>query len=136
MRVDLQARVAAFLPAQRQQFAAQRQHAVFAGLQRCRQALALVLAQLQCQPVAVLFQEAFAHHQACARRQGQACTAFVHAQLDAARTRIAHAQYLDLGILQAQANGVALYGGGRGRADQAAQQTAHAPSIAPLRAAG
>ena len=74
--------------------------------------------------------EALAHHQAGPRRQGQACATLVHAQLDPACPRIAHAQYLDLGILQAQANGVALHGGGRGRADQAAQQTAHAPSIA------
>jgi len=84
----------------------------------------------------VLFEETLAHHQAGAWRQGQACAAFVHAQLDASRARIAHAQHLDLGIVQAQADGVALHGGGRGRADQATQQAGHVPSIALRGAAG
>ncbi|MDQ1190936.1 hypothetical protein QE447_003439 [Stenotrophomonas sp. SORGH_AS282] len=80
----------------------------------------------------MLFEETFAHHQAGARRQGQPHATLIHAELDPARTRIAHAQHVDLGILQAQAHGVALQGGGNGRGDQAAEESGHGYSITPV----
>ncbi|MCY1457162.1 hypothetical protein D9M71_744260 [compost metagenome] len=130
--IQLQARIAPGFPPQWQQLATQRQHAGLADHQRRRQVLCLVIAQLRGQPTAVLLKEALTHHQAGARRQGQPHATLIHAEFDPARARIAHAQHVDLGILQAQAHGIALQRGGNGRGDQAAEESGHGYSIAPV----
>jgi len=122
----------AFLPAHRQQRPAQRQHAGFAQCQRrCQQALAIEPRQ----PLPVGLQEALAGRQAGAQRQGQPRAAFIDAELEPPRTRVAHAQHVDLGIVQAQPHGVAL-DDGRGDGGQAAEQGGHRSSIVPGRPPG
>jgi hypothetical protein len=93
--VELQPREAACVPAQRQHPPAQRQLRGDARQQRRDAIVVVVQRQLLRQPVAVLAHEAFAGHQAGARRQGQACAAFVHGQSHPPRARIAHALDFD-----------------------------------------
>jgi len=127
--VDLQFRVAPGLPSHRQQLSAQRQQPGLAGHQRRRDAVGLVVPQLLGQPATVLLQEALTGLQARPQRQGQACAPFVHAQLDATGTRIAHPQDIDLPIIQPQPHRIALHGSGRWRGQQSAEQGTHATSI-------
>jgi hypothetical protein len=60
---------------------------------------------LRQQPVAVLAQEALAGRSLARPAAESACAPLVHAQLEPARARIAHAQHVDFdGIVQAQAH--------------------------------
>ncbi|MEK0267383.1 hypothetical protein QT383_15610 [Stenotrophomonas rhizophila] len=78
----------------------------------------------------MLVEKTLAHHQAGARRQGQAYAALIDAELDPARTRVAHAQDIDLGVFQAQPYRIALQRADS-RRNQAAEESGHGYSIAP-----
>ena len=117
---------AAFAPVQGHDAAAQRQVRGGARFQRRRLPVgAQVALQLSVQPTAVFVQEAVAGDQAGARRQGQARAAFVHAELEPARARIAHALYFHPApVIQFQFQGVALHALRRA-VDQSVQHRSH-----------